>query len=175
MGLADWFNTFCKNIQVRDGSTISSRYKSITRRLNTDFWNTSSDTSHSLYVGSYGRNTAIQGFSDLDMIFRLPYAVYQQYNNHAGNGQSALLQAVRNSIANTYSASQIGADGQIVEIAFSDGITFEVVPAFKNTDDSFTFPNSNSGGSWKTTNPKPEIEAIRTRNNSCNGNLVPSV
>ena len=173
MGLADWFNTFCKNIQVRDGSTISSRYKSITRRLNTDFWNTSSDTSHSLYVGSYGRNTAIQGFSDLDMIFRLPYAVYQQYNNHAGNGQSALLQAVRNSIANTYSASQIGADGQIVEIAFSNGITFEVVPAFKNTDDSFRFPNSNSGGSWKTTNPKPEIEAIRTRNNSCNGNLVP--
>ena len=173
MGLADWFNTFCKNIQVKNGSIISSRYKSITRRLNTDFWNTSSDTSHSLYVGSYGRNTAIQGFSDLDMIFQLPPAVYQQYNNYSGNGQSALLQAVRNSIANTYSASRIGADGQIVEIAFSDGITFEVVPAFINTDDSFIFPNSNSGGSWKTTNPKPEIEAIRIRNNSCNGNLVP--
>lgn len=173
MGLADWFSTFCKNIQVKNGGTISSRYKSITRRLNTDFWNTNSDTSHSLYVGSYGRNTAIHGFSDLDMIFRLPSAMYQQYNNYAGNGQSALLQTVRNSMARTYPSSQIGADGQIVEIAFSDGITFEVVPAFINTDDSFTFPNSNSGGSWKTTNPKPEIEAIRTRNNSCNGNLVP--
>ena len=173
MGLADWFSTFCKNVQVKDVSTISTRYKAITRRLNTDFWNTSSDTSHSLYVGSYGRNTAIQGFSDLDMIFQLPYAVYQQYNNYAGNGQSALLQAVRNSIARTYSASTIGADGQIVEIAFSDGITFEVVPAFSNTDDSFTFPNSHAGGSWKTTNPRPEIETIRIRNNSCNGNLVP--
>ena len=78
MGLADWFSTFCSNIQVQDGGTISTRYKNITRRLNTDFWNTSSDTSHSLYVGSYGRNTAIQGFSDLDMIFRLPSDLYNQ-------------------------------------------------------------------------------------------------
>ena len=70
MGLAGWFSTFCNNIQVQDGGTISSRYKTITHRLNTDFWNTESYTSHSLYVGSYGRKTAIQGFSDLDMIFQ---------------------------------------------------------------------------------------------------------
>ena len=61
MGLADWFSTFCSNIQVQDGGTISTRYKNITRRLNTDFWNTSSDTSHSLYVGSYGRNYSHSG------------------------------------------------------------------------------------------------------------------
>ena len=172
MGIADWFHTFCGNIQVQDGGTISSRYKTITRRLNTDFWGTTSETSHSLYVGSYGRNTATQGFSDLDMIFQLPYAVYEQYNNHSGNGQSALLQAVRRSIGKTYSTSSVGADGQIVEIAFTDGITFEVVPAFINRDNSFTFPDANGGGSWRTTNPKPEIEAIRSRNRDCNGNLV---
>ena len=73
MRLADWFRTFCGNIQVQDGGTISSRYRTITWRLNTDFWGTYSETSHSLYVGSYGRNTATQGFSDLDMIFQLPY------------------------------------------------------------------------------------------------------
>ena len=173
MGLADWFSTFCGNIQVKDKGTISSRYKTITQRLNTDFWNTNSETSHSLYVGSYGRNTAIQGFSDLDMIFQLPYAVYQQYNNYSGNGQSALLQAVRQSLRKRYPSSDIGADGQIVEIAFTDGITFEVVPAFVNTDDSFTFPDANGGGRWRTTNPKPEIEAIRSRNKNCNGNLIP--
>ena len=172
MGLADWFNVFCKNIQVQDDGPISSRYRTITRRLNTDFWDTNSETAHSLYVGSYGRNTAIQGFSDLDMIFRLPYSVYQRYNNYSGNGQSALLQAVRQSIGKTYSTSQVGADGQVVEISFTDGITFEVVPAFDNTDGSFTFPDANSGGTWRTTNPKPEIEAIRSRNSDCNGNLV---
>ena len=173
MGLAEWFSTFCSNIQVQDGGTIANRYRTITRRLNKDFWNTESETSHSLYVGSYGRNTAIQGFSDLDMVFELPSALYDQYNRHKGNGQSALLQAVRNSIGKRYPTSSIGGDGQVVVIRFDDGITFEVVPVFVNTAGSYTHPDSNSGGSWKTTNPRPEIKAIRDRNILCNYNLIP--
>ena len=173
MGLADWFGTFCGNIQVQNGAVISYRYKAVTKRLNTDFWETASDTAHSLYVGSYGRNTAIHGTSDVDMIFRLPDSVYRQYDDYSGNGQSALLQAVRTSVKKTYSDTSVGADGQVILIPFSDGITFELVPGFAKKDDSYTFPDSNGGGSWKTTNPKPEIEAIRTRNNTCNNNLVP--
>lgn len=173
MGVGDWFKGFCSNIWVQDGGTISSRYKAITRRLNTDFWNTVSDTSHSLYVGSYGRNTAVNGFSDLDMVFELPSALYFQYDKYLGNGQSALLQAVRNSMRKTYSTSDIGGDGQVVVVSFTDGITFEVVPVFANKAGSYTYPDSNGGGSWKTTNPKAEIEAIRNRNNACNGNLIP--
>jgi len=112
MGLANWFSTFCSNIQVQDSGTISTRYKNITRRLNGDFWNSTSDTSHRLYVGSYGRKTAIQGFSDLDMIFELPSWMYQTYNNYTSNGQSALLQEVKKSIEKTYSTTSIRADGQ---------------------------------------------------------------
>ena len=171
MGKADWFTTFCFGLQVRDGGTISQRYKSITRRLNLDFRNSTSETANSLYVGSYGRHTAIQGFSDLDMIFELPYSVYERFNRYSRNGQSALLQEVRNSISQTYSTTSISADGQIVEVPFSDGITFEVVPAFINTNKSYTYPDSNYGGSWKVTNPRPEIEAIRNRNAVCNSNL----
>ena len=78
MGLAGWFSTFCGNIQVRNRPTISGRYRNITKRLNTDFWSTTSDSAHSLYVGSYGRRTAIQGTSDVGMIFRLPDSVYRQ-------------------------------------------------------------------------------------------------
>ena len=173
MGLADWFKTFCGNIQVQNGATISLRYKAITKRLNTDFRGTTSDTSHSLQVGSYGRNTAIQGTSDVDMIFQLPWEVYTQYHNYVGNGQSALLQAVRNSVKKTYSDTNIGADGQVIIVSFTDGITFDLVPGFLNNDDSYTYPDSNDGGSWKSTNPKPEIEAIRTRNWQCNNNLIP--
>ena len=172
-GLADWFSTFCSNIQVQNRSVISTRYKNITRRLNTDFWDTTSETSHSLYVGSYGRNTAIEGFSDLDMIFQLPYSIYKTYNEYSGNGQSALLQAVKKSIEKTYSVTSIRADGQVILVPFTDGMTFEVVPAFINKNGSYTFPDANNGGSWCVTNPKPEIEAIRSRNNDCNENLVP--
>jgi hypothetical protein len=173
VGLADWFSGFCSNLTIQDGGTISTRYKAITRRLNTDFWSTVSDTSHSLYVGSYGRNTSIRGFSDLDMVFELPAAIYHQYNAHSGNGQSALHQAVRTSMQKTYSTSSIGGDGQVVVVSFQDGITFEVVPVFTNQSGSYTYPDSNSGGSWKTTNPKPEIQAIKNRNILCNKNLVP--
>ena len=61
----------------------------------------------------------------------------------------------------------------MILVPFTDGITFEVVPAFVNKDDSYTFPDANDGGKWRPTNPRPEIEAIRTRNAACNGNLVP--
>lgn len=172
MGLADWFSTFCADLQVQDDGTISSRYKAITRRLNIDFWATTSDTAHSLYVGSYGRNTAIRGFSDLDMIFELPSSLYTQHNAYVGNGQSALLQKVKTPIETTYSTTNIKADGQVIQVPFTDGITFEVVPVFLNTANTYTHPDANGGGSWKTTNPRPELEAIRTRNADCNGNLV---
>ena len=33
MGLADWFRTFCRNLQVQDTGSISNRYKTITRRI----------------------------------------------------------------------------------------------------------------------------------------------
>ena len=172
MGLADWFRSFHSNIQVNDVGTISTRYKSITRRLNDDFRNTTSDTANSLYVGSYGRNTAIQGFSDLDMIFELPPNLYNRFHQHKFNGQSALLHEVRNSLRKTYRTSSIGGDGQVVTIAFRDGITFEIVPVFANQAGDYTFPDSNAGGSWRRTNPKAEIAEMRSRNIIYNYNLT---
>lgn len=173
MGLADWFREFDNNLKVKSGDSISTKYKNITQRLNTDYWSTTSNTAHSLYVGSYGRGTAVERFSDLDMIFQLPYSVYEQYDSYNGNGQSALLQAVKKSIEKTYSKTNISGDGQVIQVPFTDGITFEVVPAFLNTDDSYTYPDANYGGRWRNTNPRPEISAIRTRNTVCNGNLIP--
>lgn len=166
------FQDFCDNIRIptKVNDDISYRYKRITKQLNTDFWNTESDSSHSLYVGSYGRDTEIH-VSDIDVLFRLPYEVYERINAHAGNGQSALLQEVRNSLQKTYSTTHISGDGQVIKILFKDGINFEILPCFVNKDNSYTYPDTNDGGKWKTTNPKPEIEAIKLRNNECNGNL----
>lgn len=173
MGVGEDFATFRQNYIIPTGtiSSIGRRYRAITRRLNLDFWNTDSETSNSLYVGSYGRDTASCGISDLDVGFILPPAVYQRYDSYIGNGQSQLLQAVRTSIRKTYSTSDAFGDGQVVVIAFDDGITFEVLPAFINTDGSWTHPNSNAGGSWAVTNPRAEIDAIRTENLAANRNL----
>lgn len=145
--------------------TISYRYKRITRQLNLDFWKLGSDTSHSLYVGSYGRDTAAKGVSDIDMAFALPSSFYHKFDGYQGNGQSVLLQTVKNSIAATYPTSYLAGDGQVVTIKFTDGIKFEVLPCFTNKDGrTLTYPDSNAGGSWKVTNPRSEMEAIAERN-----------
>jgi Second Messenger Oligonucleotide or Dinucleotide Synthetase domain len=150
---------------------ISYRYRRITRQLNTDFWNTESETSHSLYIGSYGRDTAIKGVSDVDIYFRLPPSVYETYNNYTVNGQSALLQAVRSSMQKTYPTTVLKGDGQVVTVGFTDGITFEVLPGFLNTSGTVTFPDSNYGGSWKACDPQAEMNAFASRNTESNHNL----
>ncbi len=151
-------------------SLISLRYHTVTKAINNEFWNSSSDTLHSLYVGSYGRNTAIDT-SDIDILVELPSNLFDHYNKLSGNAQSRLLQAVRNAILNAYPRSDIRADGQVVKIAFSDDIYFEIVPAFKNWNGSYIYPDSNLGGRWMSTNPKAEQEAMAQKNRSSNGLL----
>ena len=172
MSISNWFETFNSNLRMSKDTvdTISYRYKRITKKLNKDFWNSESDTLHSFYVGSYGRGTEIHT-SDIDMIMQLQYETYVQYNAYTNNGQSALLQAVKTSIEKTYKPTSIRADGQVIILNFDDNICFEVVPAFLNIDGSYTFPDANDGGKWRTTNPKPEIEVMTSSNINWNKNL----
>jgi predicted nucleotidyltransferase len=151
-------------------SNVSSRAKQITQRVNSDFRNIDSDTRYSLFVGSYGRGTDIH-VSDIDMIVELPYSIYERYNNYTGNGQSALIQSLRDSIKNTYSTTFVSGDGQVVKVNFTDGICYEIVPGFINKDKSYTYPDTNNGGSWKVTKPRDEISEINSANNNWNKNL----
>lgn len=173
MSVSENFKMFCSNLRMSDTvvSNVQYRYKRITKQLNADFRDLNSDTAYSLYVGSYGRGTAIH-VSDIDMIIELPYSVYEKYDNHSGNGQSALLQAVRDSIKKTYSTTHIRGDGQVVQLNFDDGICYEIVPGFINRDkESFTYPNTNYGGSWKVTKPRAEINELKNGDSLLNNNL----
>lgn len=150
---------------------ISYRAKRITRQINSDFWGIDSDSRYSLFVGSYGRGTEIHT-SDIDIIIQLPYSTYQRYNSYQSNGQSALLQGVRDSLKKTYATTHLSGDGQVVKLAFNDDICFEIVPAFINQDGkSYTYPDTNNGGSWKTTDPKSEISEMTSANILWNKNL----
>ena len=167
------FQVFCKELKIRDSviDAIQSRYHAITKRVNIDYWNNESEVLHSRYVGSYGRGTCIYT-SDIDIIVELPWSEYSKYENYSGNGQSALLSSLRNCLQKTYSTSQISADGQVVVISFSDGVIFEIVPAFKYSDSSgYCYPDTNNGGKWKSMDPKSEIDCFNGRNKICNGNL----
>ena len=172
MSVSDYFSTFCSNLRM-DSDTVSKiqyRYHRITKRINLDYWNSLSEITHSLYVGSYGRETEIWT-SDIDIIVQLPDSTYEKFNAYKSNGQSALLQEVKGVLQKTYSTSYVKGDGQVIGINFSDGINFEIVPTFINAYGSYIYPDSNSGGSWKTTDPKKEIDAMNSRNKDTNKNL----
>lgn len=165
-----------ETISREQRDTISQRYKRITKAINAEFWGIDSDTAHSRYVGSYGRGTAIDT-SDIDILVELPREEYERYDAHKGNGQSRLLQTVKAAIQATYSKSNIRADGQVIVIDFSDGIKFEVLPAFQQTDwlgrwnGKYDYADSNMGGNWRSTNPMAEQEAMSAMNRESNGLL----
>lgn len=171
MNIEQTFKDFLTNLTVINQENIESRFGQITKRLNKDFHNIESNTENGIYIGSYGRNTAISGISDLDLLFVLPDELYTKYNNREGNKQSQLLQDVKASIYKTYSQSKVRGDGQVVVIEFTNDY-IELCPTFKETDGSFTYPDSNNGGKWKKTNPTPESSKIIEFNEECNDNLI---
>lgn len=63
--------------------------------------------------------------------------------------------------------SDVRADGQVVKIAFSDEMKFEILPAFVSMDwggnTIYEYPDSNQGGNWLSSNPKAEQEAIKQK------------
>ncbi|MDN8617143.1 SMODS domain-containing nucleotidyltransferase [Variovorax ginsengisoli] len=164
------FRKFRSNISVSNAGDISTSYASITTRLNKDFWDLESDSSHRRQVGSYGRGTAIHGISDLDMVFELPWETYERYRRYENNGPSQLLQAVRQSLRKRYSSTDIKGDGQVVVITFKNYVV-EVLPAFRDVEaDGYRFPDSNNGGSWKICKPVKEMEAVDARSVKTNRN-----
>lgn len=168
MSISEKFQSFLSSLRTQNHTVISDRYKRITRRLNHDFWRIDSDTKNSRFVGSYGRGTSIRGFSDVDIMMILPTATFNRYHNYLGNGQSALLQAVKKSIGLTYPLTTKVGDGQVVVVTFSDKTKFEIVPSFYNVNQKYYYPDSNYGGKWKEMNPIAEINALNEVNSRYN-------
>jgi len=166
------FKEFCENLKIKNKDDISTKYKNITLKLNESHWDKSSKFEHSLQIGSIGRRTAIDGISDLDMLFEIPKEIYDKFNAYATNGQSALLQDVKNKLLERYPKTDVSGDGQVVVVKFQT-VKVEVLPAYPKDDNSYYFPDSNNGGSWKITKPRPEITAINELNKEKNSNLKP--
>lgn len=164
------FEQFRKNLAVKNSEEISTRYLAITRRLNKDYWDTESEYAHCLQVGSYGRNTAIQGVSDLDMAFELPWSAHESIIKQAGNCQKILLDEVRDKLKILYPNTPIRSDGQVVTVDFKN-YRVEVLPTFVEDDRRYKYPDSNDGGKWKWCHPRDEIEAVQKIHERSNRNL----
>lgn len=157
MSIKDDFESFCDNIQPDNIDTMEVTVGEIAKKLNKNYYDIDKDDSSNIYiVGSVGRDTSIKGVSDLDLIFDLPNKTFKKFDAYTTNGQSSLLQEVKGVLLERYPKTKISGDGQVVVIEFSN-YTVELVPAFKQSDDSFKYPDTNDGGSWKITKPLAEI------------------
>ena len=123
-------------------------------------------------VGSYGKNTAIRPPSDIDILFIMPPDEWEKYNNNLGNGQSRLLQDVRNVLVKRYPRTEIHGAGQVVSVEF-DSYAVEVLPAFATAYASyFKYPDTSGGGSWRDTDPKAEKSSLSKSNGTTKGNTI---
>lgn len=156
MSIAGKFERFLSNIKVKNDAQIELRYGEITSALNQEFRESDSKTANTLQVGSYGRWTAINGISDLDMLYFVPPSLWNQYKD---GGQSALLERTKAAIKTRYPRTEMYVDRLVVRVLYKD-FHVEVQPVFEQEDKSFKYPDTYKGGSWKITKPREEISAM---------------
>ncbi|MCC8932152.1 SMODS domain-containing nucleotidyltransferase [Rhizobium sp. 'Codium 1'] len=167
MGIAEDFKALLDNIKVDNDETISLRYGEITSVLNKRFRDTESKTANSLQVGSYGRWTAIRGISDLDMIYMVPAG---EWDNYKDGKQYELLRDTKDAIKARYPATTVKVDRLVVRVLYKD-FHIEVMPAFRQSDGSYKYPDTAGDGSWKTTKPQAELDEMQAANARKNRNL----
>ncbi|MFQ7309942.1 MAG: nucleotide-binding domain-containing protein [Mediterraneibacter sp.] len=170
MPLNSDFQTFCSSL-VLDTSAMEVTCDEIAKKLNSHYYGLSGETKEHCYiVGSVGRMTAKCMTSDLDVIFDLPHDVLTKYDNYEGNGQSQLLQEVKNVLKERYPKSTMRGDGQVIVIEFTS-YTVELVPGFKQADNRFKYPDTHDGGTWKYTDPLSEQDETEAADNSSGQNF----
>lgn len=156
MQVKDDFNEFISNLQIDNFDDINTSLEGIAKKLNQKYYDNST-TDNYLMVGSMGRNTSIKGESDIDVIYELPDEVFERFDDYESNGQSQLLNEIRDVLKEKYPSTDIKGDGQVVVISFTK-YKIELVPGFKQDNNFYKYPDTHDSGSWKITKPILEIE-----------------
>lgn len=166
MDILTLFDGLIKNLKVSNAKEIKDRRDEITKALNRAFRGSDSTSDNRLMVGSWGRNTAINGVSDLDLIYVLPSNLRDDYRKSGGPRKA--LEAAKYAIAEHYSTSEIRVDRLVVSLKFTNYL-FEIQPVFETESGDFEYPDTYSD-SWKITKPRSEIQAMKNINESTEGN-----
>jgi hypothetical protein len=164
-------NLLLTPLQRRDGLTKRSGVVSC---LNRQYYASDSESDHSFLIGSWGKDTVTRPPRDVDLYFVLPYEVYQRFQNYQWNRQSALLQEVKDVLADTYPETDMRGDGQVILVRF-ESYNVEVVPAFQLTNGNYWICDTHNGGSYKQTAPLAELKYIETVDLANNRNLRPLI
>ncbi len=171
MDLADKFRLFLNHLRIDNQEVINGRCREIIRLVNLEYWKIKSDTRNLHYLGSYGRETAIKGLSNINILVLLPYQVYQQIAARPGNLQETLLLKLRDTVKKNYPDTVVD-EQKCLLVPFPDGMKIEIIPGFNPPQKSnIIYPEARGEGSWQSFNPLREIEVINEYNYKYGGKI----
>lgn len=171
MSVGTRFQSLLDNLKLTESQRADgvTKHSGVRTCLNKHYYNSTSGTSNSMLIGSWGKNTEIRPPRDIDILFVLPYEVYKRFETRPGNKQSQLLHEVKQVLQTTYSTTTMRGDGQVVVVPFQS-YNVEVVPAFELDTGQYWVCDTNGGGRYKTVDPKAEIKSVKESNDTTSGN-----
>jgi hypothetical protein len=165
------FKSFQDNLTLAPAQVVDgqSKVEGVVRSLNRWYWSNST-TGNFFYAGSWAKSTAVRPPNDIDILYVPPVDVYHRFNQQVWNGQSALLQGVKDALRRTYPQTQMRGDGQVVVVGFNS-ISIEVVPAFPAQGHGFLICETSNGGRWKHVDAIGEFNALGRADEQFRGNV----
>jgi len=172
IGVTPRFRAFHQNLFLTpdQASEGSDHHAGVQRSLANHYFGGSPALATGFLIGSWGKQTMTRPPRDIDLLFPLPYAVYQRFQGYQANRQSALLQEVRRVLQETYPRTDLRGDGQVVVVGFNR-MNVEVVPAFELQNGQYWICDTSDGGRYKAADPKAEIQHVAATDHAHNGNL----
>lgn len=171
-----YFKIFDKKLTLTSSQQQDAKikYNNVCKTLHNSYYVAKYNGSTKFLFGSYKKKTNIRPMDkmqDVDVLFKIPKETFEKFDNYESNGQSALLQEIRNTLNKTFTTtSKISGWGKVVLVNTVDGThNIEVLPAYELTDKTFKIPNSENGGSWEIFDPREDINNFQDSNQQVNG------
>ncbi len=174
--MKEQFEKFNKDIRLTSNQKEDAKTKhtNVCKILHKKYYDTEYNGKTKFLFGSHKTKTNTRPLSemqDVDVLFKITQETFDKFDDYESNGQSALLQEIKDVLNETYSTTdEIKAWGKIVLVKMSDNAhNVEVLPALENEDGTFTIPNSENGGSWENFDPRKQIDEFQTSNSNTDG------
>lgn len=173
------FDALLDNLRLtpRQRDEGNRKWRGVVQVLNQLYYKSTSETDHSILLGSWGKRTAIRPPSDVDVMFVLPNEVRSRYKNDSRSSvQSYVLQLIKKRLEPFYPDTTLRGDGPTIALSLA-AMHVEVVPAFAfgPTGERFHILHTANGGYYKLVNPREELRNIENshrRSESCTRDLI---
>ena len=171
-----YFKIFDKKLtltstQQQDAKT---KYSNICKTLHNYYYTQKYNGSTKFLFGSYKKKINIRPMNkmqDVDVLFKIPKEIFEKFDKYESNGQSSLLQEIRNILNKTFTTTdKICGWGKVVLVKTIDGThNIEVLPAYELEDKIFKIPNSENDGKWEIFDPREDINKFQDSNKQVDG------